>query len=277
MMFKGKQTVTFLEPEVQDVLKSAGLIEARDFFSYKNKYCYKRNYFRAVYKIPLQDRKNIFLKKHDRLSPAMFLRLLFVERLSEARHELESILLARKLGIATLKPLGYGEKTIFGIPVQSFLLTESLEKVPRLEDIIAKSWNKFPFAKKKFIISSVAEIVAKLHRNRLFHKDLYLGHILFDDAGSSDECVFYLIDLQRINQHNKRLRRWRVKDLSSLNYSADLCGVGIKDRLRFLKEYCRHMKLPSRDYIRPVNRKTELIKNHTLKRYLKNNLKKKTR
>ena len=185
--------------------------------------------------------------------------------------------LLKTLGISTLTPLGYGEKKIFGLPVKSFLLTESLEKLPRLEDVAAKLWSKISFKVKYKIINNLVNIVFTLHSNNLFHKDLYLGHILYEERKDVQDPLLYLIDLQRIKKHNIRLKRWRIKDLSSLNYSADLCGIENKCRLRFLKSYCAKMEVSYKDYIVPIYKKTERIKKHTMKHFLKKNIRKKQR
>jgi heptose I phosphotransferase len=262
------------EEKYKGLLENLGLKTEDDFLSFKNEFCYKRNHYRAVYKISINGHKNVFLKIYDRLSPKMIWDMLAGGRVSESRKESDNFRLVSSLGIKTLKPIGYGEKRVLGVPIKSFLLTESLETLPRFEDVVAKFWGKFPFKKKKILISEVAEMVYALHSRNIFHKDLYLGHILYEEAPDKSTHSLYLIDLQRIKKHNISPGRWRVKDLASLNYSADLCGIGIKDRIRFLRQYCSLSGEPYRRYVAPVFRKSEKIKKHTIKHFLRKHCKK---
>ena len=264
------------DKNVREMLGSMGLNAVEDFLAYKNDFCYKINHFRAVYKIECKNAKNIFLKKYHRLPLKMFLNMLFAKKISEGRKELDNIQYVMRKGIRSIVPVGYGERSIWNIPIQSFLLTYSMEHLPRLEDVVAKNWTKFDLSKRNTITAELAKIVYTLHSDNMFHKDLYLGHFLFEECGDKVPSL-YLIDLQRIKKHNIRLKRWRIKDLASLNYSADLCGVPVKDRIRFLKKYCIMMGEEYRKYIAPICRKTEIIKKHTMKLYFKKNLKKKQR
>jgi Lipopolysaccharide kinase (Kdo/WaaP) family len=79
--------------------------------------------------------------------------------------------------------------------------------------------------------------VRLLHRNLLFHRDLYLSHI-FLTRNADGRIVLRVIDLARMIEKPLRPRRWRIKDLASLDYSATSPLVSRADRLRFFKTYC---------------------------------------
>ena len=92
---------------------------------------------------------------------------------------------------------------------------------------------------------------SRLHTGGYVHRDLYLSHIFFDPDAPLDDALC-LIDLQRMIRPAVNRRRWIVKDLAALNYSAsptrgDAIGpsdlVSQADRLRWLKLYLGAVKL----------------------------------
>jgi len=242
------------------VMNCAGVNCVEEFFMFQNDFCYKRNKYRAVYKIPSEKGRDYFLKKFYRLSMCDFFCGVF-KKLSPAMREYRNIKLFEDLGIKTMLPVCLAEKTSCGIPFESFIITESLESFPRVEDFIVKKWKSYSYKKKIHLVKKLAQVVGILHKNNYFHKDLYLGHILFDE----EKEEFYVIDLQRVKKHNIVRKRWIIKDLASLNYSAEICDVSSKMRMIFCKEYSRIMDINCRDIIGAVNKKTEKIKKHTIK------------
>ena len=91
--------IKILESDCQKSLEAVGLKDIDDFLNYKNEYCYKRNHYRAVYKIIGQNGRNVFLKIHYRTSFKMIMNMIFRLKISEAKREFESILRVRALGI----------------------------------------------------------------------------------------------------------------------------------------------------------------------------------
>jgi hypothetical protein len=76
-----------------------------------------------------------------------------------------------------------------------------------------------------------------------------------------------LIDLQRLGRAHWFRRRWIVKDLAALNYSARDEFTTNTDRLRFLLTYLGVVRLDSwaRRLLRAVMRKTDRIRRHDAK------------
>jgi heptose I phosphotransferase len=93
-----------------------------------------------------------------------------------------------------------------------------------------------PWTERREIIRQLALLVGHLHRNGLFHRDLYLCHV-FLTRNADGRIVLRLIDLARMLENPRRWRRWRIKDLAGLDHSAPAGLVTRADRLRFLYDY----------------------------------------
>jgi hypothetical protein len=75
----------------------------------------------------------------------------------------------------------------------------------------------------------------------------------------------YVIDLGRVRAHGPWFaRRWIVKDLAQLSFSAK--DARLTERLRFLREYLgRKLEPGDRRLIRGILKKSERIARHTAK------------
>ena len=124
-------------------------------------------------------------------------------------------------------------------------------------------------ATKHRLIDAVAVLVARLHRHRLIHRDLYLAHLFLDPQSiGEDRPRLTCIDLQRMIRPRLRWTRWVVKDLAALNYSTPPEAAGAADRVRWLKQYLKVDKLRPKDkrLARAVAAKTRRIARHDAKR-----------
>ena len=84
----------------------------------------------------------------------------------------------------------------------------------------------------------LARFIAAFHGTGICHRDLYLSHVFVQwDPQYQRPPQFALIDLARAHRPRWRPRRWLLKDLSQLDYSARAMGVSQTDRLRFLLHY----------------------------------------
>jgi len=94
---------------------------------------------------------------------------------------------------------------------------------------------------KRELVREVAEISARLHNARAFHKDLYLCHFFLDlDRLQEPGNRLTLIDLHRLAVHKLWPDRWRWKDLGQLLYSTvGVGGITSRDALRFFAHYRR--------------------------------------
>ncbi len=122
---------------------------------------------------------------------------------------------------------------------QSLLVTRELRGV-QADDYLsgATPWQR------RQVLERVTDIVRRLHGAGMNHRDLYLCHFLLDsqwqrwksDVGTAPPPI-YLMDLHRAAWRAQVPRRWLVKDLGSLYYSALLQDVSRRELLRFLRRY----------------------------------------
>ena len=193
----------------------------------------------------------VFLKRHYRLPwKSRVAALLYPGgRHSPASAEWAHLERARELGIAVPEVVAVGEWVGPWGALQSYLMVAELvghaplhEAVPEL----AGSMGPAEFASlKRSLVVEMAEIAAKLHEARAFHKDLYLCHFFLDleavGAGGRRLC---LIDLHRLAVHRWITPRWRWKDLGQLLFSTlGVEGISDRDRLRFWAHYRRRSRM----------------------------------
>ncbi|MEO2183706.1 MAG: lipopolysaccharide core heptose(I) kinase RfaP, partial [bacterium] len=124
---------------------------------------------------------------------------------------------------------------------KSAILTESLESKVTLEDFEPGE----PVLKRK-LVTEVASMARKMHKAGINHRDFYLCHFLMDAPPAEDpeeateedkEPVLHLIDLHRAQIRQNVPRRWVVKDLGGLLFSAFEKDLTRRDLLRFVRIY----------------------------------------
>ncbi len=194
-------------------------------------------YLKRHYRLPVWDRVRALVHPSGRYSPAS----------AEWAH-LES---ARGLGINVPEVVAVGERIGPWGGLQSYLMVaELVDQSPLHEAIpaLAASMDPAAFERlKRALIVEMAQVVARLHAARAFHKDLYLCHFFLPSGGfqpGGDGRRLCLIDLHRLAIHRWSKVRWRCKDLGQLLYSTEgVVGVVDRDRLRFWKHYRRRMRL----------------------------------
>jgi UDP-glucose:(heptosyl)LPS alpha-1,3-glucosyltransferase len=156
-----------------------------------------------------------------------------------ARNEYGAIRRLEKLGVATMKPAAFGERGRNPARIESFIITEELTGTVSLEDF-CRDWkvNPPPFALKSALIRYLADVSRILHCNGVNHRDYYICHFLLDVSRPwKDGITASLIDLHRAQLRQKTPRRWAIKDVAGLYFSAMNIGLTPRDRLRFMKVY----------------------------------------
>jgi heptose I phosphotransferase len=77
-----------------------------------------------------------------------------------------------------------------------------------------------------------------MHGAGINHRDFYICHFHLDESSLAEPSLrCYLIDLHRAQIRRRTPRRWRVKDLAGLYFSAMDCGLQRRDLLRFMRHY----------------------------------------
>jgi len=157
-----------------------------------------------------------------------------------AKTEYKAINYLHTLNIDTMDIVGFSEKGINPAELKSFLITKELDKTISLEDYCANWSEKAPsFREKQLLLIKVANIVKKMHKNGLNHRDLYICHFLLrksNEEADKDSRLF-LIDLHKAQIRESVPERWLIKDLSALYFSAMHIGLTKRDFLRFVKIY----------------------------------------
>ena len=128
--------------------------------------------------------------------------------------------------------------------LESFLITEELTDVISLEDF-CQHWRTTPppFALKKALIEKLAAIARTMHTHGVNHRDCYICHFMLDVASgtptNADAVKLSVIDLHRAQVRSRTSRRWVVKDVAGLWFSAMDIGLTRRDCLRFMRAYAQ--------------------------------------
>jgi tRNA A-37 threonylcarbamoyl transferase component Bud32 len=179
-----------------------------------------------------------------------------------------------KRGIPTPLPIAYLTKKanpplrgVGGCSVEHILITQGIENGVRLSDYVRHYVQMNPelvhkrlsLSEKRELIQRVAEFLAKLHTEGIYHGDFTTRNILVEDIRqtppyspqggttspfppSRGESSFrvYLIDLDSVRSTHWILDRRRIKNLDELGRNfLNLQVFSTTDRGRFLKHYLR--------------------------------------
>ncbi|OGT47333.1 MAG: lipopolysaccharide core heptose(I) kinase RfaP [Gammaproteobacteria bacterium RIFCSPHIGHO2_12_FULL_41_15] len=210
--------------------------EAFDFFmnqkgevfrSQKNRKTVRFNYLGAPY----------FIKIHHAIGWKEILKnwISLKKPVISARQEWEALKKLEKLGIPSLEPVALGEKGYNPATKQSFIITKELSPHCSLVDLFQKNFN---FSYKIQLIKKVALLAQQLHEQGMNHRDFYLCHfVVKTDVPFDEGSKIYLMDLHRAQIRKYVPKRWLIKDLSGLYFSAMEIRLSFRDCLRFLKVY----------------------------------------
>ena len=180
-----------------------------------------------------------------------------------ARNEWNAMIRFHEVGIPTMTPVALGEHG-----KHSFVLTKSIEGCQKLSEWIPNHHSQDavePEDDLRQIIDTVADIARTMHDAGMHHQDFYLTHLMVSKA--EDDRRTFVIDLGRVQQHRRLSRRWIVKDLAQLNYSASMVNPEL--RQRFLESYLGRPIAPAdRGFVRQIERKSLAIARHSRKNRL---------
>jgi heptose I phosphotransferase len=189
-----------------------------------------------------------FLKRHHGVGWREIAKNLLQLRLPVlgAATEVCAIHRLEQLGVPTLHCSGWGQRGANPARQQSFALTRALDDTVSLEDFCA-GWGRTPgdlarLRLKRALLRQLATTARTLHENGVNHRDFYLCHFLLQRA-SPGLCEpggtldLHLIDLHRVQLRDRTPRRWRVKDIAGLYFSALDAGLTRNDCYRFVRLY----------------------------------------
>jgi tRNA A-37 threonylcarbamoyl transferase component Bud32 len=169
-------------------------------------------------------------------------------------------------GVGTPRTVAWGQQWQTLFEHRSFLITEQVPQSRSLESALPPCFQGYLTASKRQqrrdFLRRLAFFIRRFHETGYRHRDLYLSHIFCSDAGE-----FCLIDLARASRPVLR-RRFQVKDVAQLHYSAPAASFSRTDRLRFYLAYVDHRRLLPQDkaFIRRVVSKASRMARHNRKR-----------
>ncbi len=157
-----------------------------------------------------------------------------------AGNEWKAIRRLEQVGVETMRLVAYGHAGINPARQRSFVITEELVDCVSLEDY-CDYWQETPptFVVKTNLVRRVAEMARKLHQNGINHRDFYICHFLLHSPWDTrkESLHLHLIDLHRVQLRKTTPRRWVVKDIGALWFSAMQIGLTKRDLLRFMQIY----------------------------------------
>ena len=155
----------------------------------------------------------VFIKRYSPvpLKEKLKLKLFCKPPTADAFDEWNAISLFHTHNLNTMEPIAVarvGDKTCN--------LTLGIQDYVRASDLFA-SFTDADVDRKRNLLKNMAELAGNIHALNLAHQDLYLVHFFVKE---SENDAVYLIDLQRTLIQKKMARRWHVKDLAQLLFSA---------------------------------------------------------
>lgn len=155
-----------------------------------------------------------------------------------AENERRAIERLHALGVPTMTIAGYGRRGWNPARLESFIVTEDLGDTQNLEDL-TRDWRERPPLPglKRALIAEVAATARRLHESGVNHRDFYLCHLRVDPRQLVARPRIFVMDLHRAQLRRATPRRWVVKDVGSLYFSALDIGLTQRDLLRFMKAY----------------------------------------
>ena len=211
------------------------------------------------------DGKTFFLKRYDRTPMLIQVKNWIGNRgrKSTAAFDSDPAEALAAMGIGTPKTVAMGAEWGAVFEKRSFIVTEKISNAEALErklpDRFSGPASGGKIEERREFIGRLGKFVKKFHETGYRHRDLYLSHVFYGDAGE-----FYLIDLARVVKPSLASERLRVKDIAQLHYSAPGSVFSNCDRLRYYRAYsgCEKLRAKDKDFIGKVNRRARRMSKH---------------
>lgn len=202
---------------------------------------FKRIQNRRTFRVE-RDGRGFFIKCHHGVGWREIIKNLLQLRppILGAGNEWRAIHRLQELGVETMTPVAYGQEGWNPAAIDSLLITEELQGCVSLERY-CEDWQTNPpaLATKWNLIKRLAQIARAMHENGVNHRDFYLCHFMLQQPwdGAEENLHLHVIDLHRMQIRKRTPRRWVVKDIGSLWFSAMLIGLTKRDLFRFMRIY----------------------------------------
>lgn len=232
----------FLPPAVVDRSSAVALLDwaHKEAQQAPSEQIYRQREGRTTLRFALAGH-SYFLKLHRGIGWAEVLKNLLQLRLpvTGASNEYRAVAALQRLGVDTLSVAAYARRGWNPATQQSLLVTDDLVGTTSLEDYCADWATQRPEVSVRHrLLRKVARSARVMHSAGINHRDFYLCHFHLDESSlTASQMRCYLIDLHRAQLRTATPRRWRVKDLAGLYFSAMDCGLTPRDLLRFMRDY----------------------------------------
>ena len=260
----------WLDGTYRRVLGANGLMQFNEVMTVSGGRCEKALPDREVWHFRIegagQPPRGIYVKRHHERTWDSRLRAIFglPPAPTPGRIEADNVGRLTAQGIAVMRLIAYGEKLHADGLQESFVITEELEEYAELHHYLRRNFSGKPTRsgerRLSRLIRDIAGIVRRFHGAGYNHRDLYCRHFFVKEHASGEREI-RLIDLQRVQRRRWRRRRWIVKDLAQLAWSAPQACIHCKHKIAFLHEYFGVKKFSPKQkrLIRSVIRKQRIM------------------
>ena len=185
--------------------------------------------------------RSYFLKLHSGVGWVEIIKNLVALRapVVSAINEYRAVRALESIDVDTLSVAAFEVRGASPASRRSMLVTDDLVGTVSLEHYCAP-WAEQPpaFALRVKLIRVLADISRRMHGAGINHRDYYLCHFHLDlSTLDHPQPRCHVIDLHRAQCRASVPRRWLIKDLAGLYFSAMDCGLTQRDLLRFLRHY----------------------------------------
>ncbi len=184
--------------------------------------------------------KPYFLKLHSGVGWIEVIKNLLQLRLPvvSARNEYRAVLALQRAGVYTLTIGAYARTGWNPAAIRSMIVTSELTGTEALRITAPGGQPRHPARRSHGPYSYLGRQRPANARAGINHRDFYLCHFHLDETSLPEPLPrCYLIDLHRAQIRGRTPRRWQVKDLAGLYFSAMDCGLQQRDLLRFMRHY----------------------------------------
>lgn len=185
--------------------------------------------------------KEYFAKVHGGIGWSEVLKnyLQFKKPVVDASNEWLAAESLQRAGVETVTIVGKGLRGRNPAIRDSFVIMDGLAERDVVEFLLKRGVSP---ALRRMITRKVADSARRMHAAGINHRDFYLCHFHAPERDWSewtgeDDFVLPVMDLHRAQLRSKVPRRWLVKDLGALLYSAIDCEVSRREVILFLQVY----------------------------------------
>lgn len=251
--------------EFASILKSNQITSAEQLWNFAGESVKKqrkeRGTERAILRVPEKGTTyETYIKRYRPLPFREYIKTLTSFRpiiINGAFHEWKAILAFHEKSLPTMIPIAVGA-TNHGT-CNMMLGIQNYIRASELFEQFSVEQSKF-FKRKRELILKISDLARRMHAAGFGHQDFYLVHIFVKEKENDS---LYLIDLQRLIMQKKIAKRWIIKDLAQLYYSA-APFVSKTDMIFFWKNYSKGTSA-DKNLIKSILAKGKSIKRHAEK------------